>query len=628
MLTILRNAAGTWVSKLLLVILVLSFAVWGISGQIFGGLGSYVVEVGKTRVSILEYRLAYDRQVRQLSQQFGAPLTREQAQAFGVDNQVLAQLVAGAVLDEQAREMRLGLSRDRLAALTAEDPAFRTADGRFDRAQFEWVLRQVGMSPNDYLKNREQVAIRQQIVEGISDGLTTPDTFLKAMALYQGEDRTVEYVLLNRSLVEPVPAPTDEQVTAYFNDHKAEYAAPEYRKISYVKLEPEAIADPAAVTDEDAKKHFDQTIARFTTPEKRTIEQIVFANEDAAKAALDKIHAGASFEDIVAAQGKTLKDALLGTFEKERVADPAIGEAAFALKQGEVSEIVQGAFGPVLVRVTEITPAIVKPFKEVADQIRSEIALAEANEVLMEVHDAYEDARAGGETMREAATRQQLEVVTIEAVDRTGKTPDGTILTDLPESSTLLREAFDTEVGVENPSIPLGSNGFLFYEVEGVTPARDRELAEVRDQVVADWTTQEAEVRLGERAAAIQKRVADGEDFAAIAQELGVELQTRRGLKRDANDAGIGQAGVAAAFGVASGESGVVEGPEEGTQIVFRVLETVQPMNATAEAINQQTKDALAAGLSDDLIDQLVAKLQGQYSISVDRSAIQQALSF
>lgn len=72
----------------------------------------------------------------------------------------------------------------------------------------------------------------------------------------------------------------------------------------------------------------------------------------------------------------------------------------------------------------------------------------------------------------------------------------------------------------------------------------------------------------------------------------------------------------------------MVEGPEEGTQIVFRVVETVQPMNATADAINQQTKDALAAGLSDDLIDQLVAKLQGQYSISVDRGAIQQALSF
>lgn len=136
MLTLLRNAAGTWVAKLLLILLVLSFAVWGISGQITSGFGSHVVSVGKTRVSINEFRLAYDRQVSQFSQQFGRQITREQAQAFGIDQMVLSQLVAGAVLDEQAREMRLGLSRDRLAALTAEDPAFRGPDGRFDRNQF------------------------------------------------------------------------------------------------------------------------------------------------------------------------------------------------------------------------------------------------------------------------------------------------------------------------------------------------------------------------------------------------------------------------------------------------------------------------------------------------------------
>src|SRR5690606_12851389 len=188
MLNTLRNAARSWVSKVLLLLLVLSFAVWGISGQIFGGLGSNVLAAGDTRVSIVEYRLAYDRQVSQLSQQFGQPITREQAQAFGVDNQVLAQLVAGAVLDEQAREMRLGLSRDRLALLTAEDPAFQGAGGQFDRAQFEWVLRQIGMRPQDYLKNREQVAVRQQIVEAVSDGIAAPDTYLRAVSLYQKED--------------------------------------------------------------------------------------------------------------------------------------------------------------------------------------------------------------------------------------------------------------------------------------------------------------------------------------------------------------------------------------------------------------------------------------------------------
>src|SRR5690606_27648221 len=129
MLDSLRKAAGTWVAKLLLMLLVASFAVWGISDQIVSGGGSNnVVTVGGSSVSAMEYRLAYDRQVNVMSQQFGRRLTREQLTAFGIDDQVLAQLVAGTVLDEQARTLGLGLSKDRLASLTAEDPAFQGPD--------------------------------------------------------------------------------------------------------------------------------------------------------------------------------------------------------------------------------------------------------------------------------------------------------------------------------------------------------------------------------------------------------------------------------------------------------------------------------------------------------------------
>lgn len=575
MLTLLRNAAGTWVAKLLLILLVLSFAVWGISGQITGGFGSHVVSVGKTRVSINEFRLAYDRQVQQFSQQFGRPITREQAQAFGIDQMVLAQLVAGAVLDEQAREMRLGLSRDRLATLTAEDPAFRGPDGRFDRNQFEWVLRQVGMSPNDYLKNRSQVAVRQQIVEAVSDGMTAPQALLRAVSLYSGEDRTVEYLVVPRSLVEPVEAPSQEAVTAWFEANKATYAAPEYRTVSYVKLEPDDIADPAAIADDEVRAYYERNLSRFTRAERRTIEQIVFADEAAASAALEKIRGGATFEEIVAAEGKTMADALLGTFEKDRVADPAIAEAAFGVAQGEVSDVVAGTFGPILLRVTQIEPQHVSPFEEVAPTIRAELALDEANRVLLDVHDAYEDARAGGDSMVEAAARQRLKVVTVEAVDRNGRTPDGTILTDLPQSSELLREAFEAEPGMENPPISIGSVGFLFYEVDAVTPARERTLDEVRDRVAADWTASEASTRLVARAAEVEKALSGGRSMAELATELGIEVQTRRGLKRDGSDADLGEAGIA-----------------------------------------------------DDLLDQLVTRLQGQYEVRIDRAAMQQALSF
>ena len=250
MLDSLRKAASTWVAKLLLILLVGSFAVWGISGQMISGMGgTNVITAGGTTVSALDYRLAYDRQMSVMSQQLGTRLTRDQAKAFGIEGQVLAQLVAGAVLDEQARTLGLGVSRERVAALTAEDAAFHGPDGKFDRNQFNYVLQQIGMRAEDYLRNREQVAVRQQIVEAVSDGLKAPTAFYRAVALYQGEDRTVEFLVLPKNLVEPIDEPSNDALSTWFEARKASYGAPEYRKISYIKLEPEDIADQSAVPE-------------------------------------------------------------------------------------------------------------------------------------------------------------------------------------------------------------------------------------------------------------------------------------------------------------------------------------------------------------------------------------------
>lgn len=629
MLDSLRSAAGTWVAKLLLLLLVLSFAVWGISGQIAGGFGgNAVVTAGETTVTPIEYRLAYDRQLSVLSQRFGTRVTREQAVALGVDQQVLSQLVAGAVLDEQARLMNLGVSKDRIAVLTAEDPTFQGPSGSFDRRQFEFVLRQIGMRPEDYLKNREQVAVRQQIVEAISDGMSVPDTFLRAVALYQGEDRTVEYLVLPRALVEPIEEPSQEQLAAYFEENKVRYAAPEYRKIDYVKLEPEDIADPSVITDEQVAEDYQRTLAAFTTPERRTIDQIVFPNEDAAKIASDRLLGGATFEQMVEADGRSMDDVRLGTVEKSRIPDPAIAEAAFSLAKDEVSGIVDGAFGPAIVRVTEIIPEAVKPLAEVQEQIRKDLALAEANRVLLDVHDRYEDARASGSTMQEAAASLGLDVVTIEAVSRAGQDPAGGVLRDIPESAEVLRGAFETEIDVENPPVNIGSSGFVFFEVRSITPARDREVAEIRDRVAADWTAAQVSARLAERAGEIEKRLKDGSSLDGIAAELGYEKQVKRGVRRGATDPDLGETGVAAVYGVTEGGTGLVPTPSGDGQIVFEVTEVFEPAGASAESIAPEMRQAFRSGWSDDLLDQMVAELQQRYEVTVNQTAIQQALNF
>ncbi|RWN34416.1 MAG: peptidylprolyl isomerase [Mesorhizobium sp.] len=627
MLGILRNAAGTWVAKGLLVLLVLSFLVWGVSGQLMSGLAGHdsVITAGGTKVSINEYRLAYDRQLAVMSQQFGQRLSHEQAKALGVDNQVLAQLVSGAVLDEQARKLGLGLSKDRLAELTREDPAFKGPGGQFDRRTFEYMLQQIGMRPEDYLKNRAQVAVRQQIVEAVSDGLKAPDTFFKAVALYRGEDRTIDYLTLPKALVEPIAAPSDSVLSAYFEANKKTYAAPEYRKFSYVRLEPVDIMDTTAVTDSQVSDDYNKNKARYTTPELRTVEQLVFKTPDAAKAALDSLKAGATFDKLVTAEGKTPADTLLGTLAKDKIADKAVADAAFSLNANEVSQVVQGAFGPVLLRVTEIKPEVVKPLAEVSDQIRKDLALGEASRILLDVRDNYDDTRAAGSSLAEAAAKLKLKVVTIDAIDRSGLRPDATIVKDLPQSPELIKAVFDAEPNTENDALTTADNGFVFYEVASITPARDRTLDEVRQKVVADWTAAEISKRLAAKADELEKRLKAGATLDVIASELKLEKQTKRGVKREADDVDFGKEGAAAMFGVGEGGTGLVPSPTGDGQILYKVAEVFEPAGADASSVPDDAQKSFTSGMSDDLLDQLVAQLQTQYDVRIDQAAVAQA---
>ncbi|MHB2264998.1 SurA N-terminal domain-containing protein [Aliihoeflea sp. PC F10.4] len=629
MLTWLRGKTGSLMVKLLLGLLVISFAVWGISGQIFTGVGNHVAQVGNTRVSADEYRLAYDRQMNLLSQQFGTRITREQARAFGLDQQVMGQLIAGAVLDEQAREMRLGLSEDRLAALVGEDPAFLNASGQFDRNQFNFVLQQVGMQPRDYRRTREQLAVRQQIVEAVADGMGVPDAFLTAMALYQGEDRTAEYLILDSAHIDPVEEPTDDVLQAWFDENAASYGAPEYRSIEYVRLEPENIADPSAVSDEDVAAFYKTHRASFGEEERRTISQIVFPDQAAAEAAAERLANGeATFEEIAEELGRSANDITLGTFTREEIPDAAMTDAVFTLEEGQTSGVIAGAFGSLIARVDRIEDESVRPIEDVADEIREELALDEANRILLDVYDAYEDARAGGASLREAAEQQRLEVVTVEAIDAVGLDPDGNEINDIPAAQEVLQQTFEAQPNSENAPIPLEGNGYVFFEVTDITPARDRTLDEVRDNVLADWRAQETALRLSERANEIAGRVEDGAALNAVAEEFGIDVQTKRGLRRGADDVDLGREGVAAAFAVPLRGVDTIASNEGNRQIVFQVTEVFAPANASGDALGTDVAENQAGALADDLLDQLIERLQTQYSVSVNQSAAQQALNF
>ncbi|MGN7752895.1 SurA N-terminal domain-containing protein [Sinorhizobium sp. 22678] len=628
MLDSLRNAAQTRVVKGLLALLILSFMVWGGQTLMVPSTPNAVVTVGDIKVSASDFRLAYERQIALLSRQLGTPLSRQQAQAFGVENQVYAQLVAGAALDQLATDMNLGLSEDRLARLIGEDPAFHGVNGQFDRLTFSSVLRNAGLTEQDYINNRSQVAVRSQIVDALTDGYTAPKVLVDAIGNYRHETRTIDYLLLSNANIDAVKTPGDEVLAPWFESRKANYRAPEYRKISYIKLEPEDLAAPDAVTEEELRADYEKRKESYRTPATRTVEQLTFPSREAADAAAAKLAAGTSFDDLVKAEGKTSADVLLGDFTKDRMPDAKIADAAFAVAQdGGTTPVVEGAFGPVILRVTNIRPDAVRSFDEVKEELRKEIALDAAREQLVGLHDKIEDERAGGVTVKEIAEQLKLKLVTVDAVDASGKDQNGDEVKDLPEPRALLQEVFKADVGTDTLAVNIGRDGSAWYDVEEIIPARDRTLDEVRDEVAADWTAEQQRAALAAKAKELKERIEKGAKLADIASELGLVVETKTGLTRGTNDASLSPAAVIAAFGGPNGHVANAPGIGGDGQVLMQVTSVEEKAPADALDNDSSQIEAIARASGDDILDQMVSTLQTAYGVSINQSLAETALA-
>src|SRR5262249_22113718 len=275
-----------------------------------------------------------------------------------------------------------------------------------------------------------------------------------------------------------IDPPSPETLAAYFDEHKAQFRAPEYRKISFVAITPEEIGKWTDVSDDDAKKLFEQRKDKLGTPEKRQVSQIVFPNVEEAQAARGRITSGTSFEDIAKEHKLADADVDLGLVAKSGILDPAIADAAFSLPSGEVSQPVQGRFGVALVKVGVIQPGIEPDYASVSNDLKKEIAVERARTQVATLRDKMEDERGGGASVIEAAQKLGLSPVTIDAVDRSGKTPSGQPVTNIPPGLDVISQAFSSDVGVDNDAISY-KGGYVWYDVLGITPPRDRTLEEV-----------------------------------------------------------------------------------------------------------------------------------------------------
>ncbi len=267
MLRGIHKASSTWLGKAVMAavmgVLVISFAIWGI-GDIFRGFGlSSAVKIGKTEISIEQFREFYNNRLRQFSQRLGRPITPDQARALGLDQQALRDLIAETTLDEQAKALRLGLTNADIIRRITSDPSFFGPTGRFDRQRFEEVIRQSGYTEARFVDEQRNLLLRRQIAESVGGDLHVPAAAMTAMDQYQNEKRAIEYLPFGPAQAGDIPAPTQDVLQKYFDERKVLFRAPEYRKMTLMPLAPADIAKPEAVSDADAKQYLRRTQKRL-----------------------------------------------------------------------------------------------------------------------------------------------------------------------------------------------------------------------------------------------------------------------------------------------------------------------------------------------------------------------------
>ncbi|QEE11862.1 peptidyl-prolyl cis-trans isomerase [Bartonella krasnovii] len=600
MLDVIRSATNSWISRVFLAILLLCFILlWGIP-QLHTRSERDLITSGKSIITIDDYRLALADQSARLAQaaHLGRMFTPNEMQQYQIPAFVFNQLQQNVLLDEQVRKMKINLSKDTIAHTISSDKMFQV-NGTFDKDLFYNYLQHLRISESAFLNYYTKQEKRNQLIAALLSDIKAPNLFYKALALYQGEMRSADYLVIDLKEKQMIADPDHETLQKWFETHQSEFRTPEYRTVSLLSMQLNDFIKPNDISIDEAKAYYTQNESHFVTPEKRIFEELRFPTREEADKAAKKIADGLSFDELVKAEKKTLNDIKKGPLAENELPNHLASEI-FELPQGQISPVINDLQGPILVRVTHIEPASALPFESVEENIRQTLAKNRAANEIRNNYVAIENARFEGASFKELADQYKLTLRTI-TLDKTGKTLEGTILTDLPQKDTLLNAIYQSNEGVDLDPLSFQNGGYLWYKVDKIIPARDKTLEEAKIDVLSQWKNEEIQRLLDEKAQSALKQLMEGKSLVALAQTLGVTKQTTPLLRRQDPSEILGVEGIKTLFSGPKGHYGIIKGPVVTNRIVYQIKSVTMPKDITPHTLPSEVRANIDMMIREDL---------------------------
>ena len=624
MLTEMRKVTRGWIALGVIGLLALAFAIWGIH-DVFKPVQSNDVAAGRgLTIGAREFELAFDNELKNVQAEAHRPVTKPEAVAANFHMQVLDRLITQRVFDRLAGKIGVNSSDAMVAQRIQTNPAFRNqVTGGFDANTYKTLLAQNSISRELYEADLRSGMTRTQLAQALVAGLRAPSGFGRMIMAFDTEKRTASIAAIAPGRV-PVPAaPTDAELAAFYKVQSAAFALPEYRAFTVIRAEPAAFEAHVDVPEDKIVKLFDFRKAQMVTPEKRTFVVLGGGRDQAtAEQAARRLAAGEAPDAIARALG--MQAITLTQKTKADAPDPRIGDAVFRLKAGETTGAIQGITWSAA-RVSEIIPGTTPGLEEARPQLRAELAKEEAQTLMNDAVEKFEDARSGGADLDAAARGAGLSVTKTGFVDARGLNeshqPDASVL-DQPE---LLKAVFAAGEGDPSDWVSQDDGGSYMIRIDTVKPTGAPPLAQIRDRVATAWRYQKIGEGMGKIVQAVATAVKGGASFADAvrAQNLEIVGGGPQTLDRRAAQQGLSPQLGGAIFAARAGDvvSGI-GGPHNDLMFVARVDKITHADPAADPTGVEQRRQSIEGALGNDSLATVQAAARQAAHIRVNQPLV------
>ena len=595
---------GAWIIVGVLLLGLAGFGTGGLSGNIRN-----IGTVGDKDVTVASYQRALNEQIRGLSAQFGQQISFQQAQAFGLDQMALSQVVLLRTLDNEASQLGISVGDARVFERLRSIPSFQGAGG-FNRETYRLALQQTGQSAAEFEAEIREETARSLLQGAVVSGIPAPQALADTLVQYVSETRSITWAVVDgNDLTSPVPGATPAAQQEYYDANPDEFTLPESRDITYVWLTPNMIIDDMVVADAAIERLYNERIAEFQQPERRLVERLVYLDQARAEDAVARINAGeATFEDRVAERGLILTDIDLGDVSQEDLR--GAGEAVFAADTGAVVGPYNSPLGPAVFRVNAVLAAQEIPLEEATPELRDELAADAARQFINDSADSIIDLLAGGATMADLAERTDMRLGTI------NWTPENT--EGIAAYDAFRAEAAAVEAGQFPEIFDLADGGIFALTLDGIVPPTLQPLDEVRDAVSDAWQAQERQAAVIARAEEISEEILPLTGFETLGLEPFVEQDLTRRAFVEGTPPGFNDA----LFEMSIGDVRVIDA--EDRALIVR-LDDISAPDLADEAVIAQ-REAMAenarAGIAQDIFDAYATALQQSTEQSLNQQTI------